>query len=226
MGVLRCLRGHRQENTRPWSWDGDAKRYLGKGVLKAVTNVNTVIANALIGHDAMQQAAIDARLIELDGTENKRNLGANATLGVSLAVAKAAAAETGLPLYRYLGGVDANDLPVPMMNILNGGAHADNNLDLQEFMIMPVGAKVLARPCAWGLRSFIGCKPCCTSMATIPLSATKGVCAAAAIDRGSADLIGESIQGAGYELGKILSWPWTLRPANFWRSLSCAARAR
>src|SRR5919198_3059721 len=116
--------------------DGDPKRYLGRGVLKAVTNVNTSIANALIGQDAMQQAAIDARLIELDGTENKRMLGANAMLGVSLAVAKAAAAEMGLPLYRYLGGVNANELPVPMMNILNGGAHADNHLDVQEFMIM------------------------------------------------------------------------------------------
>ncbi|HSF29782.1 MAG TPA: phosphopyruvate hydratase [Candidatus Tectomicrobia bacterium] len=134
--------------------DGDARRYQGKGVLKAVNNVNTVIAKALIGHDATQQAEIDAALIELDGTANKRKLGANAALGVSLAVAKAAAAEVGLPLYRYLGGVNARDLPVPMMNILNGGAHADNNLDLQEFMIMPVGAKSFAEALRMGAEVF------------------------------------------------------------------------
>src|SRR5919108_2764473 len=134
--------------------DGDAKRYLGKGVLKAVGNVNTAIAQALVGHEAAAQAEIDALLIEMDGTENKRKLGANATLGVSLAVAKAAAAEIGLPFYRYLGGVNAKELPVPMMNILNGGAHADNNLDLQEFMIMPVGAKTFAEALRMGAEVF------------------------------------------------------------------------
>lgn len=120
--------------------DGDAARYLGKGVLTAVDNVNSQIADQIIGMDATDQAEIDARMIELDGTEFKSNLGANAILGVSLAVAKAAAESLGLPLYRYIGGVNARELPLPMMNILNGGAHADNNVDIQEFMIMPVGA--------------------------------------------------------------------------------------
>ena len=120
--------------------DGDKNRYLGKGVTKAVDNVNDVIAEALIGLEATRQVEIDEMLIRLDGTPNKGKLGANAILGVSMAVAKAAAASVGLPLYLYLGGVSAQELPVPMMNILNGGQHADNNVDIQEFMIMPVGA--------------------------------------------------------------------------------------
>jgi len=120
--------------------DGDKQRYLGKGVLKAVENVNEVISEALIGWEASDQAGIDQKLLELDGTDFKSNLGANALLGVSLACAKAAAEEAGLPLYQYLGGTNAKELPLPMMNIINGGAHADNNVDIQEFMIMPAGA--------------------------------------------------------------------------------------
>src|SRR5262249_3477855 len=120
--------------------DGDKKRYLGKGVEKAVRNVNEVIAPALIGYDALDQVAVDRLLLDLDGTANKAKLGANAMLGVSLATAHAAAASVGLPLYRYLGGTNARYLPVPMMNIINGGKHADNNVDFQEFMIMPFGA--------------------------------------------------------------------------------------
>lgn len=120
--------------------DGDKSRYLGKGVLKAVDNVNNIIADEIIGMDVFDQIAIDNYLIELDGTENKGKLGANAILGVSLAVARAAADELGMPLYQYIGGVNAKVLPVPMMNILNGGEHADNNVDIQEFMVMPVGA--------------------------------------------------------------------------------------
>jgi enolase 1/2/3 len=120
--------------------DGDKQRYLGKGVRKAVANVHRVLAPKLLGMDAMSQAEIDAAMIALDGTPTKEKLGANAILGVSLAVAKAAAADAGMPLYRYLGGVNARQLPVPMMNIINGGAHADNNLDIQEFMIVPIGA--------------------------------------------------------------------------------------
>ncbi len=119
--------------------DGDKGRYLGKGVQKAVKNIHKVIAPKLIGMDAANQAGIDGLMIELDGTENKSKLGANAILGVSLACAKASAGESGLPLYRYIGGIEARLLPVPMMNILNGGAHADNNLDIQEFMVMPAG---------------------------------------------------------------------------------------
>ncbi|MCK6649291.1 MAG: phosphopyruvate hydratase, partial [Bacteroidia bacterium] len=120
--------------------DGDKGYYLGKGVLKAVNNVNTAIREALNGMYVFDQNAIDQRMIELDGTENKGNLGANAILGVSLAVARAAAEEARQPLYRYVGGVNANTLPIPMMNIINGGSHADNSIDFQEFMIMPVGA--------------------------------------------------------------------------------------
>lgn len=120
--------------------DGDKSRYLGKGVLQAVDNVNEIICDALVGWEASDQAGIDAKLIELDGTETKSNLGANATLGVSLACARAAADESGLPFYQYLGGTNAKELPLPMMNIINGGEHADNNVDIQEFMIMPVGA--------------------------------------------------------------------------------------
>ncbi len=124
--------------------DGDKERYLGKGVTKAVDNVNDIIAEAIIGLEATRQTEIDELLVRLDGTPNKGRLGANAILGVSMAVAKAAAASVGLPLYLYLGGVAAKELPVPMMNILNGGQHADNNVDIQEFMIMPVGAKSFA----------------------------------------------------------------------------------
>ena len=134
--------------------DGDKDRYLGKGVLKAVQNVNEIIAPELIGTDAASQLAIDKFLLELDGTENKSKLGANAILGVSLACAKAAAIAVGLPLYNYLGGVNAKVLPVPMMNILNGGSHADNNVDLQEFMVMPVGASSFREALRMGAEIF------------------------------------------------------------------------
>ena len=120
--------------------DGDESRYLGKGTLKAVENVNDIIADEIIGWEAFDQTGLDKLLIELDGTENKGNLGANAILGVSMANARAAAESCGLPLFQYLGGINGKVLPVPMMNILNGGVHADNNVDFQEFMIMPVGA--------------------------------------------------------------------------------------
>jgi enolase len=183
--------------------DGDAKRYLGKGVLKAVNNVNTIIANALIGHDAMRQPQIDARLIELDGTENKRKLGANATLGVSLAVAKAAASELRLPLYRYLGGVNANELPVPMMNILNGGAHADNNLDLQEFMIMPVGAKSFAQALRMGAEVFHRLQNVLHEHGYHTNVGDEGGFAPPLQSTEEAlELISESIRGSGYDVGK------------------------
>ena len=130
--------------------DGDKSKYGGKGVLKAVENVNTVLAQKLMGADALDQVAIDQTMLELDGTHNKSELGANAILGVSLAAAKAAAAASGLHLYRYLGGVNAHTLPVPMMNILNGGKHAANSTDFQEFMVMPVGAPTFAEAVRWG----------------------------------------------------------------------------
>ena len=140
MGSEMCIRDSR---------DGDSERYLGKGTLKAVAHVNEEIADALIGMEADDQRGIDAIMLELDGTENKGNFGANAILGASLAVAKAAAESAELPLYKYVGGANANMLPTPMMNILNGGEHADNNVDFQEFMIMPVGATSFAEALRW-----------------------------------------------------------------------------
>ncbi|PIQ15878.1 MAG: phosphopyruvate hydratase [Flavobacteriales bacterium CG18_big_fil_WC_8_21_14_2_50_32_9] len=134
--------------------DNDKKNYLGKGVLKAVQNINTVINEELNGAYVLDQTTIDKTLIALDGTENKANLGANAILGVSMAAAKAAAEETGLPLFKYIGGVNANVLPIPMMNILNGGSHADNNIDFQEFMVMPVGAKSFSEGLKMGIEVF------------------------------------------------------------------------
>ena len=134
--------------------DGNKKVYDGKGVLKAVKNVNTLLAGELIGWDVADQTGIDEKMIALDATENKGNLGANAILAVSLAVAKAAALEANLPLYRYIGGTNARVLPIPMMNILNGGAHADNKIDFQEFMVMPVGATSFSEALRWGVEIF------------------------------------------------------------------------
>ena len=138
--------------------DGDANRYGGKGVLKAIENVNTEISEAVLGLEANEQAFLDTALIELDGTENKSRLGANAMLAVSIAVAKAAAEESGLPLYRYFGGSGAMQMPVPMMNVINGGAHANNNLDLQEFMIVPVGAPTFSEAVRYGAEVFYALK--------------------------------------------------------------------
>ncbi|MDD5765978.1 MAG: phosphopyruvate hydratase [Candidatus Marinimicrobia bacterium] len=134
--------------------DGDKDRYMGKGTLKAVQNVNEIVAPEIIGLDVMEQAEVDSALIEIDGTPNKAKLGANATLGVSLAVARAAADCVGLPFYKYIGGVNARVLPIPMMNILNGGKHADNNVDLQEFMIFPAGATSFADALRMGVETF------------------------------------------------------------------------
>ncbi|MDD2501015.1 MAG: phosphopyruvate hydratase, partial [Geobacter sp.] len=134
--------------------DGDKGRYLGKGVLQAVDNVNNRIADELIGMEASDQVGIDQRMLEMDGTPFKSNLGANAMLGISLAVAKAAAEEAGMPLYKYIGGANARELPLPMMNIINGGAHADNNVDIQEFMIMPAGACCFAEALRMGAEIF------------------------------------------------------------------------
>jgi enolase len=129
--------------------DMDKSRYLGKGVIKAVENVNDIIADEIIGMEVFDQVLVDKVLVEIDGTDNKGKLGANAILAVSMAVARAAANELGMPLYQYIGGVNGKTLPVPMMNILNGGEHADNNVDIQEFMVMPIGAETLG----WELKS-------------------------------------------------------------------------
>lgn len=134
--------------------DNDKSKYMGKGVLKAVSNVNDILAKELQGIDVFEQNTIDSLMIQIDGTDNKGNIGANAILGVSLAAAKAAAQESRQPLYRYIGGVNANTLPIPMMNILNGGSHADNKVDFQEFMVMPVGAPTFSEALRWGAEIF------------------------------------------------------------------------
>src|SRR5690348_14074853 len=134
--------------------DGDKKKFGGKGVLKAVKNVNEIIAPKLLGYDVADQTGIDEVMIRMDGSPNKANLGANAILAVSMAAAKAAAEEAGLPLFRYIGGTNAKTLPIPMMNILNGGAHADNKIDFQEFMVMPIGAESFSEGLQWGVDVF------------------------------------------------------------------------
>jgi len=183
--------------------DGDKSRYMGKGVLKAVKNANEIIAPELIGKDAKSQAAIDRFMIELDGTENKSKLGANAILGVSLAIAKAAAASIGLPLYKYIGGDGANILPAPMMNILNGGAHADNNVDLQEFMIMPKGAGCFSESLRMGSEIFHTLKGILNKK---HLSTAVGDEGGFAPDLSSneeaLELIMQAIEEAGYKAGK------------------------
>lgn len=183
--------------------DGDKKRYMGKGVLKAVSNVNSELDSDLKGSDASDQASLDKKMIELDGTENKSRLGANAILGVSMAAAKAVANFKRIPLYKYLGGKDANILPVPMMNILNGGAHADNNVDLQEFMIMPKGAKSFSEGLRMGSEIFQTLKK---------ILKKKGLSTAVGDEGGFApdlksnqeaiEVILQAIEQAGYKPGK------------------------
>ena len=182
--------------------DGDKTRYLGKGVTKAVDAVNTEIADALIGLDAEDQREIDTAMIDLDGTPNKGRLGANAILGVSLAAAKAAADARGLPLYRYVGGVSARTLPVPMMNIINGGEHADNPIDVQEFMIMPVGAGSIAEAVRWGSEIFHTLKKGLSAKGLATAVGDEGGFAPnLASTRDALDFIAASIDQAGFKLG-------------------------
>ena len=199
--------------------DGDKKRYVGKGVTKAVENVNDIIAEALIGLDATRQIEIDELLIRLDETPNKAKLGANAILGVSMAVAKAAANYVGLPLYQYLGGTNAHELPVPMMNILNGGSHADNNVDIQEFMIMPVGAANFSE---------------CLRMNVEIYHALKGILKAKGLSTGlgdeggfapnlesnaeALDVIMEAIVKAGYKPGKDIMLAMDVAASEFFKN--------
>jgi len=184
--------------------DGDKSRYQGKGVLKAVENVNTTIADALLGWDAVEQKAIDSSMIELDGTPNKSNLGANAILGTSLAVAKAAANALGLPLYRYIGGVYAHVLPVPMMNILNGGAHtAWQSTDAQEFMVMPLGAPSFAEGLRWGAEIYHSLKAVLKARGYTTLVGDEGGYAPALKANVEAvEVILEAIEKAGYKAGE------------------------
>ena len=183
--------------------DGDKNRYLGKGVTKAVDNVNDVIAEALIGLEATRQVEIDEMLIRLDGTPNKGKLGANAILGVSMAVAKAAAASVGLPLYLYLGGVSAQELPVPMMNILNGGQHADNNVDIQEFMIMPVGAASFSEALRMNAEIYHGLKALLNAKGLgTGLGDEGGFAPNLKSNEEAIEVILEAVKKAGYEPGR------------------------
>jgi enolase len=186
--------------------DGDAQRYLGKGVLRAVENVNTEICEAIIGLDAMEQPLVDKTLIELDGTENKSRLGANAMLAVSLAVSKAAAEESGLPLYRYLGGAARMQLPVPLMNVVNGGAHANNNLDMQEFMIVPVGAPTFRDALRYGAEVFHTLKKLIDSKGMPTTVGDEGGFAPSLNNNEAAlQLIVEAIERAGYTPGSQIA---------------------
>lgn len=182
--------------------DGDKSRYLGKGVLKAVEHINTEISEAVLGLDAAEQAFLDRTLIDLDGTDNKSRLGANATLAVSMAVARAAAEESGLPLYRYFGGSGAMQLPVPLMNVINGGAHANNNLDLQEFMIIPVGAPSFREALRYGAEVFHALKKIIDGKGmTTAVGDEGGFAPSVANHEAAIQLILEAIDKAGYVAG-------------------------
>ncbi len=186
--------------------DGDAKRYLGKGVLKAVGHVNGAIAKALAGVDASEQRALDQKMLDLDGTANKSKLGANAILAVSMAAARAAANAYGLPLYRYLGGAGANTLPTPMMNILNGGAHADNNVDFQEFMVMPVGAPSFSEALRWGVEVFHTLKGVLKKRGYNTAVGDEGGFAPSVKSNVEAiEVVLEAIQQAGYKPGRQIA---------------------
>jgi enolase len=198
--------------------DGDKARYLGKGVLNAVENINTEISESLMGLDATEQAYIDRTLIDLDGTDNKSRLGANATLAVSMAVAKAAAEESGLPLYRYFGGSGAMSLPVPMMNVINGGAHANNNIDLQEFMIIPVGAPSFREAVRYGAEVFHALKKLLHDRGLSTAVGDEGGFAPSVANHEAAiQLILEAIGLAGYEAGAQIALGLDCASSEFFR---------
>ena len=202
--------------------DEDKGRYLGKGVLKAVNNVNTEIREALLGRDALNQVEIDRVMIELDGTANKGRLGANAILGVSLAVAKAAAEALGQPLYKYLGGVNSKELPLPMMNILNGGAHADSAVDLQEFMIQPVGAKSFREAMQMGAEVFHHLGKILKANGDSTNVGNEGGYAPSKIQgtEGALALISEAVKAAGYELGKDITFALDAASSEFCKEVN------
>ena len=186
--------------------DKDLKRYGGKGVLTAVANINGEIADALIGMEASDQAFIDRTMIQLDGTDNKGRLGANAILAVSMAVARVATEETGLPLYRYFGGMGAMQMPVPMMNVINGGAHANNNLDLQEFMIIPLGAPTFSEAVRYGAETFHALKKIINARGMSTAVGDEGGFAPKCESHEEAiELILEAIKAAGFEAGKDIA---------------------
>ena len=198
--------------------DGDKSRYGGKGVLRAVENINTEISEAIMGLDATEQAYIDRTLIDLDGTDNKARLGANATLAVSMAVAKAAAEESGLPLYRYFGGSGAMALPVPMMNVINGGAHANNNLDIQEFMIIPVGAPSFRESIRYGAEVFHALKKLIHDRGLSTAVGDEGGFAPSVANHEAAiQLILEAIDRAGYQAGSQIALGLDCAASEFYR---------
>src|ERR671920_2369888 len=185
---------------------GDPKRYFGKGVLRACENINTEISEAIMGLDANEQAFLDRTLIDLDGTENKARLGANATLAVSMAVARAAAEESGLPLYRYFGGSGAMQMPVPMMNVINGGAHANNNLDLQELMIIPVGAPSFREAVRYGAEVFHALKKIINDKGmSVAVGDEGGFAPNVANHEAAIQMILEAIERAGYRPGEQIA---------------------
>jgi enolase len=199
--------------------DNDKKKYLGKGVLKAVKNVNTSIADALIGFDITSQAAIDQVMIDLDGTANKTKLGANAILAVSMAVAKAAAEEANLPLYRYIGGTNARTLPMPMMNILNGGAHADNKIDFQEFMIMPIGAPSFSEGLRWGVEIFHQLKSTLKKKGySTNVGDEGGFAPNIQSNEEAIETVLEAIQSAGYKTGSQIAIAMDAANSELWNA--------
>ena len=198
--------------------DGDKSRYLGKGVLKAVEYINTEISEAVLGLDASEQGFLDKTLIDLDGTENKSRLGANAMLAVSMAVARAAAEESGLPLYRYLGGMGSVQLPVPMMNVINGGAHANNSLDLQEFMIIPVGAPTFREAVRWGAEVFHALKKIIHDEGMSTAVGDEGGFAPSVENHEAAiQLILQAIEAAGYTAGDQIALGLDCAASEFYK---------
>ncbi|GKS75820.1 phosphopyruvate hydratase [Acidovorax sp. SUPP950] len=198
--------------------DGDKGRYLGKGVLKAVEHINTEISEAVLGLDASEQAFLDKTLIDLDGTDNKSRLGANAMLAVSMAVARAAAEESGLPLYRYLGGMGGIQLPVPMMNVINGGAHANNSLDLQEFMIVPVGAPSFREAVRWGAEVFHALKKIINDRGMSTAVGDEGGFAPSVENHEAAiQLILQAIDAAGYTAGEQIALALDCAASEFYK---------
>ncbi len=198
--------------------DGDKSRYLGKGVLKAVQHINTEISEAVLGLDASEQAFLDKTLIDLDGTDNKGRLGANAILAVSMAVARAAAEESGLPLYRYLGGMGGVQLPVPMMNVINGGAHANNTLDIQEFMIIPVGAPTFREALRWGAEVFHALKQIIHDKGMSTAVGDEGGFAPSVENHEAAiQLILQAIDAAGYTAGEQIALGLDCAASEFYK---------
>ena len=199
--------------------DNDKKKYVGKGVLKAVKNVNDLIAKSITGFDITAQAEIDQIMIDLDGTPNKSKLGANAILAVSMAVAKAAAEEANLPLYRYIGGTNARTLPMPMMNILNGGAHADNKIDFQEFMIMPVGAPSFSEGLRWGVEIFHQLKSVLKKRGySTNVGDEGGFAPNIQSNEEAIETVLESIQAAGYKTGSQIAIAMDAANSELWNA--------